>query len=420
MLRLAILLILLMGMSLSQEVLVLNYEKATEIALKQSREILRLKKEIMSLEDLYRSERWERFAPKVELLADKDGLNLFTSILLLDFGNRLARIRSARISTEIKRELLKELERQVKIKVFKLFMELALAEKLAEVRREEMAVAYVRFDRERERLERGLSDRVKVAEWEATYTKFRAQLMEAQRRYNETLLEIKRLLGIPVEKPLEIDYRSLLNFKVPENKTINTQQLMKKLEGNYLLRIKKLEIAYFESKAKEQRKIFYPELYAYFEVKNRYENFDKLKGEANFLLRLPLFDGKASFYRERSFLDLKRAVEIERKDLFEVVKKEILKAPYDWEELSAKYRDALTFDNWAQENLDLSRSNYELELAFDLGYAMSTKTEAERRVMEAKFEIILFLMRLVNLIGEDPAKVLRGEINFFTDKVEEI
>ena len=408
------------SLCLAQSELSLNFSKAVELALTQNREILKLKREIASLEDIYRAQKWDRFAPKVELLIDKDSVNLFTSILLLDFGNRLARIRSARINTRIKEELLKELERQVKIRMFRLFMELALAEKLAEVRREKMAVAYVRFDREREKLERGLSDRVKVAQWESTYTRFRAQLFEAQRKYNETLLEIKRLAGIPVEKPVEVLYRDLLNFDIPPDKTIDTTFFLKKINNNYLVKVKSLEISYLESKATEQKRIFYPELYGYLQVKNYYESLHKTRGSANLLLRIPLFDGKTSFYREKSFLDLKRAVEVERKDIIERLKSEILKAPYVWEELMASYRDALTFDNWAQENLDLSRSNYELELAFDLGYAMSTKTEAERKVMESKFNIILYLMRLFDLVGEDPAKALNGKFLFLVDKVGEI
>ncbi len=408
------------SLCLAQSELSLNFSKAVELALTQNREILKLKREIASLEDIYRAQKWDRFAPKVELLIDKDSVNLFTSILLLDFGNRLARIRSARINTRIKEELLKELERQVKIRMFRLFMELALAEKLAEVRREEMAVAYVRFDRERERLERGLSDRVKVARWESTYTRFRAQLFEAQRKYNETLLEIKRLAGIPVDKPVEVLYMDLLNFDIPPDKTIDTTFFLKKINNNYLVKVKSLEISYLESKATEQKRIFYPELYGYLQVKNYYESLHKTRGSANLLLRIPLFDGKTSFYREKSFLDLKRAVEVERKDIIERLKSDILKAPYVWEELMASYRDALTFDNWAQENLDLSRSNYELELAFDLGYAMSTKTEAERKVMESKFNIILYLMRLFDLVGEDPAKALNGKFPFLVDKVGEI
>lgn len=413
-------LLLLVSLSLGQEILRLDLKKAVELALSQNREILRIKKEIMALEDVYRAEKWDRFSPKIDLFTDRDGFTLFGSVLLLDFGNRLARIRSAKINTEIKREILEEFERQVKIKVAELFMDLYLAEKLAEVKREEMAVAYVRFDRERERLREGLSDRVKVAEWESTYRRFRAELMEAQRKYNETLYRIKRFLGIDVEKPVEIDLSLLLEFTFPEDRVIDTSYILKRIENNYLVRVKSLEIAYLESRAKEQRRVFYPELYGFFTSFTPFENFGKTRAEANLILRVPLFDGRTSFYREKSFLDLKKAVEIERRDIVERLKERALTLPYEWEELVAEYQDAVAFDRWAQENLDLSRSNYELELAFDLGYAMSTKTEAERRVMEAKFRIILFLMRVYDLMGEDPMKVFSQDHPFFTERVEEI
>lgn len=416
--RAFLLLLLTFHLSLAQETL--TFHRAVKIALESSREVLRLKKEILSLEDLYMASKRERFLPRFDLFVDKDGMNLFGSVLLIDFGNRLARIRSAKINVDIKRELLSEFERQVKIRVARLFMDLALAEKLAEVKREEMAVAYVRFDREREKLREGLSDRVKVARWEATYRRFRAQFLEAQRRYNETLYEIKRFLGIDVEKPMQVDYRDLLSFEVPTDYTIDTGYLLKMISGNYLLRVKSLEIAYLDSRAKEQRSIFYPELYAYLQAKRRFEGSEGLRGEGNLLLRIPLFDGGASSLREQSFLDLKRAVEVERKDVEERVKRDILRAPYLWEELVGRYQDALSFDRWAQENLDLSRSNYELELAFDLGYAMSTKTEAERKVMKAKFEIILFLMRLYDLVGMDPMEVFKGRAPFFTERVQEL
>ncbi len=415
-----LLLMFMLSLSFSQT-LVLDIKKASQIALENNRELERVKREINSLEDIFLSEKAERFMPKIDAFVDKEGMNLFSEILLLDFGNRLALIESSRLRVQIKNEFLRELERQVKIRLTELFMRLALAEKDAEVAREEMAVTYVRFDRERERLERGLSNRVRVAEWESKYRENRAKLLKAQRRYNETLLEIKRFLGLSLDSDVEIDVKSLLEFGVEEEKTIDDRLILKKIENNYLVRVKNLEIKYFESRAKEQKRVFYPELYAYFEVKNRFgSNYDNLKGSANLTLRLPLFDGRASFYRFRSFLELRRAVEIEKKDILETLKRRALVSPYDWEELVAAYQDAVTYDNWAMENLDLSRSNYELELAFDLGYAMSTKTDAERRVMRAKFDIILYLMRLYNMMGIDPLKVFEREPDIFKDKMEEL
>jgi len=415
-----LILLFVLSLSFSKEVRLLKPSEAALLALEKNRDILRLRQEILSLEDIYRAEKWDRFSPKLDLIVDEEGTSLFTRMLLLDFGNRLARIRSAEINAGIKKELLRELEREVKIKVVKLFMDIALAEKLAEVKREEMAVAYVRFDRERERLERGLSDRVEVARWELTYRRFRAELLQAQRRYNETIYELKRFLGLDVDEEIALDFSELTGFEVPAGLTINTAYLLERVKNNYLLRAKRLEAEYFESRAKEERRILYPELFAYFDLRKSFEEGGGPKGTGSLILRVPLFDGRTSSLRELSFLDLKRAVEIEARDIEERLKRDILSAPYRWDEIVGGYERSLAFDNWAQENLDLSRSNYELELAFDLGYAMSTKTQAEMELMESKFRIILFLMRLYRLVGMDPLEVLKGDIPFFTEKVEEL
>jgi len=414
-----LLLLLLSATVLGQEALRLTLEKGVAMALENNREIQRIKQEILSLENLYRARKWDRFSPRIELLMDRNGLSLLSSAVLLDLGNRLARIRSAEISVRIKQELLREFERQLKIRLARLFMDLYMAEKTAEVKREEMAIAYIRFDRERERLRRGLSDRVKVAEWEKTYRRFRAELLSAQRRYNRVLMEIRRFVGADVEDPLEVDYRDLLEFEVPRNRVIDTEKLLKRLGNNYLLRVKELEIAYFKSRAREQKRILYPELSLYVNSRRPYGGEEPVSSW-NLILRVPLFDGLTSFYREKSLLDLARSVEIEKEDIYQTLKRRILESSYRWEELVGRYEFAVSYDLWAQENLDLSRSNYELELAFDLGYAMSIKTEAERRVAEAKFSIILFLMELYAAVGMDPLKVFSEAHLFLKERTGEI
>jgi hypothetical protein len=63
-------------------------------------------------------------------------------------------------------------------------------------------------------------------------------------------------------------------------------------------------------------------------------------------------------------------------------------ADYEYSYLLSKLDYALAKGKYAEENLTLRRSEYELELAFDLGYAMAEKTEAEMEIMKVKYEII--------------------------------
>ena len=83
-----------------------------------------------------------------------------------------------------------------------------------------------------------------------------------------------------------------------------------------------------------------------------------------------------------------------------------LSAPYEWEYLRAKWMEAYTKNRFAEENLTLRRSEYELELAFDLGYAMAEKSEAERQLMEARYKLIIFWAKLFNLAGKSPFSIL--------------
>ncbi|MFN4320025.1 MAG: hypothetical protein ACK4FY_06125 [Aquificaceae bacterium] len=121
-------------------------------------------------------------------------------------------------------------------------------------------------------------------------------------------------------------------------------------------------------------------------------------------LSTPIYDaGKP--YKVEYFTHLKKSVQREKEGLEQNINLILFSAPYEWEYLKAKWTEAYTRDRFAEENLTLRRSEYELELAFDLGYAMAEKSEAERQLMEARYKLILFWAKLFNLAGREPFKV---------------
>jgi len=87
-------------------------------------------------------------------------------------------------------------------------------------------------------------------------------------------------------------------------------------------------------------------------------------------------------------------------------------ADYEYSYLLSKLDYALAKGKYAEENLTLRRSEYELELAFDLGYAMAEKTEAEMEIMKVKYEIMLFLANLYSLVGLDTFLALEDRHGF--------
>lgn len=73
---------------------------------------------------------------------------------------------------------------------------------------------------------------------------------------------------------------------------------------------------------------------------------------------------------------------------------------------------------WSEINLDLKRSEYELQLAFDLGYAIAYYTQAERQLLESKVRIMLFLMEVYHTIGKEPTQALKGTHFFMRERVQ--
>jgi len=105
---------------------------------------------------------------------------------------------------------------------------------------------------------------------------------------------------------------------------------------------------------------------------------------------LTLFDPSTPF----NLIELenqKRGVLVEIEDSLKELELLVNSADYEYSYLLSKLDYALAKGKYAEENLTLRRSEYELELAFDLGYAMAEKTEAEMEIMKVKYEIMLFL-----------------------------
>ncbi len=122
-------------------------------------------------------------------------------------------------------------------------------------------------------------------------------------------------------------------------------------------------------------------------------------------LSTPIYDASKQ-YKVDYLASLKRSAQSEREGIEASLRLMFFSAPYEWEYLRAKLTEAIAKDRFAEENLTLRRSEYELELAFDLGYAMAEKSEAEKQLMEARYKLILLWAKLLSLAGREPFEVL--------------
>ena len=391
----------------------ISLKEAVELALKNNRQLKKLKRELKSERFTKKTRIFERFSPKSSFEVSKDELSLKASILLLEFGRRAKAIEAEKYRVKLREEILKEFENFLKIKVAEIYFNILIYDLMAQEKREYMAVAYVRFDRERQKMELGLSDIEKVSRLERLYRKYRKELFEAQRKYNENLYKLKRYLGLKIDEDVEV---KPLDFKIPENLALSEKELLKYLKNNYQIRKKEFEIAYYSELEKGERILWKPEVYLRGKFSYPFEK-KRIESEFNTILRVPIFD-PASRYRRKSIKQKKLSLVQEKNEITEKVKQEIFTFPYVWDELIENYKYAKSYFRWAENNLDLKRSQYELELAFDLGYAMAEYTKAERMLLESKVKIILFLMNVYHTIGLDPMNAFKEKHFFLKERTE--
>ncbi len=394
-------LLFLFSLSLSQEVIDLDHKKVYQLALKNNKDLQRLKHQISALDVDYQLAQ-KYYLPIIyagaSLLYDFDKKdtrttgNLVVISTLYEFQQTRSRIEVSRLRRDMAQIMLQQLHRDIQLRIIKLFAQAHLYKKLTEVKREEMAIAYVRFDRARERKELGLATEHEVLRLESFYREKRSELLYAQHMYNHTLLEIKQLAGIPYEAIVQLQD---LPYAEPEKLLADFNSLRQEaLTKNASIALKELELRSYEEDIKVAKQVLSPKL-----------NLRISTDRSGLEISTPIFDAGRQ-YKVDYLSNMKRSVYTEKESLEENIKLIFFSAPYEWEYLKAQWSQVLARNKFAEENLTLRRSEYELELAFDLGYAMAEKSEAERQLMEARYKLILFWAKLFNLAGIEPFRAL--------------
>ncbi|MFN7065520.1 MAG: TolC family protein [Aquificaceae bacterium] len=393
--------LLLVSICIGREVITLDYKKIYQLALENNKELQRLREQIRAMDIDYQLAQ-KYYLPIVyagaSILYDIDrgevkrGLNLTVISTLYEFQKTKSRIETSRIKKDVAQLMQEQLNRDIQLRIIRLIADAQLYRKLTEVKREEMAIAYVRFDRARERKRIGLATDYEVLRLETIYREKRKELLYAQHMYNHTLLEIKRLAGISYQTLIEVkdlpsvgEERLLAEFKDLREEA---------LRENITLRIKDLELKSHDEDIKIAKRFMAPRV-----------NLRLSTDKSGFEVTTPIYDAGRE-YKVEYAVSLKRSILREKEALIDNINLVFYSAPNEWDYLRAKLAEALAKDKFAEENLTLRRSEYELELAFDLGYAITEKSEAERQLMEARYNLILFWVKLFNLAGKEPFKLL--------------
>ncbi|MCS7285274.1 MAG: TolC family protein, partial [Hydrogenobacter thermophilus] len=269
-----LLVILIFSFALGQEVIRLTPQKAYELAWENNAELRKLRYEIESV-NFQLEEAKNYFLPyvmlgggliynsKTEEWEKPFGVSFIS--LLYEYKKTSSRIRSAELSSEIKKEALRQLERDIKVRILELFAQANLYKKLTEVKREEMAIAYVRFDRAQQRKELGLTTNLEVYQLESIYREKRKDLLQAQYEYNRALLEIKKLVGMDMDTLIDVQDIDLK----PRAGDIDREKLLAYiLKNNPIVKIKKKQVETYDELIRQAENILTPRVQIRGEVGN--------------------------------------------------------------------------------------------------------------------------------------------------------
>ena len=263
---------------------------------------------------------------------------------------------------------------------------------------EEMAVAYIQYDRMNKRKELGQYTELDVVQKEAEYQRIRRLRTFSQNQQRVTRALLAQALNKPknlpatVAKPeLDVTSRKLPDVEAVQKQAHENNAVLRALHAQLEAAKNSIEIARAGA-----RPVLSAGLEAY-EYKRELASSDKWR--AGITLDVPLWSGervdaavakaKANVYKLEAQLSQQEFL----------INQKILELCLALETLKIKYEEDLVAMNFTELSLDKTRALYEQEMQTDLGYAMVRFSEAERNVMDTKFKITLAWAQLDALSG---------------------
>jgi outer membrane protein TolC len=322
---------------------------------------------------------------------------------LYDFGRGAALEQAAQAVIEGEEQRLGLAREQRKLDVLRAFFDVLLADMDYTVANERMAVVYVDYDKQRDRLELGQISQVEFLRVQAGYEEVLRARNEAEARKRTTRLRLAAALGDPTQLPARLavpDLNALPARKPPEIDAVLTEGLARNPTLVALRR--QLEAATARVEAARARRL--PVLDAVVEggVYNRdFGSNDPLR--AGVVLTAPLVTGgavegeiaRAEAERLRVQAMLIRAEAELRQRLSELVLDiDVLRKAAVGDKVREDYRELY---------LDRSRALYEMEVSTDLGDSMVQMSDAHLRSMRTLFALSLGWAELDALLGRPVA-----------------
>ena len=313
---------------------------------------------------------------------------VFASKALYDFGKTSNKVESVRVQEDVEKLRLEQVKQYRRIEIMQIFFDVLLADLTYLRDNEAMKMAYVHYDKARDRLELGQKSEVDVLEKESQYFEKRKD------NYHSESMQrlLRQQLSIVLNRPDDIVsnlYMPKLDYK--NYKIIELERLQEVAQVNNLdLKKINLSLEALRLELQSLRANRHPTISAEVEAgiyKRNIGSNDRWR--AGVVLDVPLYQGGkisgqiAELRGKIKLLENKRyqtQLQLNQKILMHWLAIDSFTSRVDADEKLFEYREIY---------LDRARADYELEYKTDLGDSMVKLTQASLNAAETDFELAM-------------------------------
>ena len=317
---------------------------------------------------------------------------------LYDFGRTRHAEKAAQQELNGSRQLLWNTLQERRLQIMRAYFDVILADMRYHVDFEDMSVAYVQFDRMRERNKLGQVSDLDLLKQETVYQSVRRRYTEAQTLQRSTRARLANAMNMPGSLPATVTPPT---FSDLSKKPLDYEELLQQARANNpVIMAYSARVGAAQQRLASARSAYWPILSGELEAAE-YERQVGLREDwrASVVLTLPLYQGgRVSGQVGRQQAELYRMqAELQRQQ--RNIEQNLLDTWLILGTLRVQLEQMKTLSDYRELYLDNARALYDWQQKADLGDAMARQTEARLQTMQTEFELAMAWAKLDALVG---------------------
>jgi outer membrane protein TolC len=291
--------------------------------------------------------------------------------------------------------------RQFRVRAMKAYFDIILADFQYRIDNEAMAVAYIDFDKARDRHELSRISDVEFLRLEAEYEKVLTRRTRSEYEQRRTRENLANLAGQPGHLPDKVRMPELAFLAERSLKNLEEYQ-QTALEDNLKIRRLRTEIEALQHRLESESAADTPtfradawggKLSSYPE--ERHGNW-----EFGLSMHYPLHDGGTRKARMQSVRAEIKSLQAERRLAEQTLRDQVTQVYFDLQLAKVQARQNQRYSDYAELYFEFSRGMYENEMQTDLGDSMVKLSQSTYNIMRQRFEETLSWAQLDHLTGQ--------------------